>query len=232
MDSIEPKKEYRVKPSIRAKKAFDIMSENGGIISKAMVEAGYSPVTAATPSKLTDSKGWKELMDEHLSDESLAQKHKELLNSTKIEHMIFPLGPKGEDDINLSGGRTPSEDDDEEEEEKFVERTTLTDEEIKVMLSEVNCKVRRIVHGETARHVYYWAADNKARKDALDMGYKLKGAYAPEKKVVGHVDLNEEPTITDEITAKYEEEMRISILDVTPRTDEHNSVADTEQNQE
>ncbi len=34
-----------------------------------------------------------------------------------------------------------------------------------------------------ARHVYFWSADNKARDGALDMAYKLKGKYAPEKHV-------------------------------------------------
>jgi hypothetical protein len=30
-------------------------------------------------------------------------------------------------------------------------------------------------------HVWYYAPDNKARKDAIDMAYKLRGEFAPEK---------------------------------------------------
>lgn len=48
-----------------------------------MVEAGYSEASAKNPKNLTDSKGWKELMEEYLPDSLLAQKHKELLTVNK-----------------------------------------------------------------------------------------------------------------------------------------------------
>ena len=175
------------KLSVKAKKAFDIMVENGGVVSTAMVQAGYSPATAKTPQKLTESKGWQQLMAEYLPDEDVAERHRELMNSTKLDHMVFPLGPKGEDDENFSGARPNQEN----KNEDFIERTSLTDEEIKEMLADIGCKVRRVVHGETARHVYFWTADNKARKDAIDMAYKLKGTYAPEKSIVANIQVNE-----------------------------------------
>jgi len=178
------------KASVKARKAFDIMVENGGVVSTAMIEAGYSPATAKTPQKLTQSKAWQELMAEYLPDHEIAEKHKQLLNSTTVDHMVFPLGPKGEDDVNLSGGRSDTNAD--KKDEIKVERTTLTDQEIKDMLAEVGCKVRRIVHGETARHVYFWTADSKARKDAIDMAYKLKGSYAPEKSIVANIQVSED----------------------------------------
>ncbi len=40
------------------------MAENGGNASRAMLEAGYSPVTAHSPQKLTRSEGFKELMEQ------------------------------------------------------------------------------------------------------------------------------------------------------------------------
>ncbi len=156
------------------------LAENGGNVSKAMKDAGYSKQTAKTPQKLTESKSFVEMLNEMgLDDASIARKHQELLNSQRMDHMTFPLGPAEE-------GKKKKLPDDEIKEadlpEEFQERTTLTDQEIKEMLATVNCTVRRIVHGNTARHVYFWSADNKARKDALDMAYKLKGHYAPEKK--------------------------------------------------
>lgn len=115
---------------------------------------------------------------EYFSEEFLAQKHLQLLNSTRIDHLVFPLGPDiDEGDPSEgppSGASVP---------EAFKDRTKLTDQEITSMLAEVNCTVRQIVHGETARHVYFWSADNRALRDALDMAYKLKGTYAPEKRV-------------------------------------------------
>ncbi len=162
--------------SPRQKKAIDLVVESGGLkaVSVAMVEAGFSPATAKNPSKLTKSKAWIEIMEKHFSDTDLAKAHKELMHSTRIDHMVFPLGPSEEEDEGT---------DDESVLARALapETTSLTDEEIKEMLAEVNCKVRRIVHGQTARHVYFWAVDNKARKDALDMAYKLKAKYAPER---------------------------------------------------
>ncbi len=163
----------------RQKKALDKVVENGGIISKAMRDAGYSEETAKTPSKLTDSKGWKELLEEALPDSLLTQKHKELLNSTHLDHMVFPIGPKTNREKNnyitekvteaFKAGKT------------YDGKDVLSDEEIKELLNSVNCVVRKIVHGDSGRHVYFWNKDNKAIKDALDMAFKLKGAYAPVK---------------------------------------------------
>ena len=53
--------------------------------------------------------------------------------------------------------------------------------------------------------------DTNAVKAGLDMGYKLKGAYAPEKSI----NLNVEANITDpkarELAEKYEEELKKSL---------------------
>lgn len=40
------------------------MVENGGNASQAMIDAGYSPATAKTPQKLTDSKGYQSITEE------------------------------------------------------------------------------------------------------------------------------------------------------------------------
>lgn len=172
----------------RQKRAIEKVVENRGrSISQAMRDAGYPAVTAKNPKNLTESKAWAELMKEYLPDENIAEKHKELLTSTRIDHMVFPLGPVGEDDKNFSGSKPNKKN----KIEQYVERTTLTDKEIINMLAETGCKVRRIVHGETARHVYFWVADNKARKDAIDMAYKLKGSYAPEKSIVATIQISD-----------------------------------------
>lgn len=58
---------------------------NGSTISGAMVKAGYAEkTTATTTGKLTNTKGWKELMDKHMPDSVLAKKHRELLNKREI----------------------------------------------------------------------------------------------------------------------------------------------------
>src|SRR3990167_7436761 len=58
----------------RQKLALHKSIKNGGNISKAMVEVGYSPATAHTPQKLTKSKGFIELCEEiGLTDDFLAK---------------------------------------------------------------------------------------------------------------------------------------------------------------
>lgn len=172
---------YNIEPKPRIKKVFDKVMENNGSVSGAMKEVGYPETTAKNPQQLTRSKSWEKLLETHLPDKLLAEKHKELLNSTRIDHMIFPLGPKGEDDINFSGGRTKKGEEEGKQSELTAERTTLSDTEIIAMLAEVNCKVRRIVHGEIARHVYFWSADNNARKNGLDLAYKIKNKVPKEQ---------------------------------------------------
>lgn len=159
-----PKKidKRKLKPiSLKAKNVAKILAENHGMaMGEAMIRAGYSPITALKPSNLTQSKGWQELMDEYLPQENVAKVHGALLNSHNVDHMTFPL-------------ETPE----------------LTDAHITELLAESNCTVRRISHGEQARHVYFFAPDNRARKDALDMVYKLRGSYAAEKHDVRHFSL-------------------------------------------
>jgi len=138
-------------PTIKQKKAVEKIIENSGNVSKAMREVGYSPITAINPSNLTNSKGFKELMEKNLPDNLLTKKHKALLNSKRIEHLVFP--------------------------------TKTEDKEIKKLLRSVNCKVRKIQHGEMAKHVWFWSQNDRALKDGLDMAYKLKGKYAPTKSI-------------------------------------------------
>jgi hypothetical protein len=52
-------------PTPKQKIALDKMVENGGNVSKAMVEAGYSQATAKTPQKLTESQGFRELCEQY-----------------------------------------------------------------------------------------------------------------------------------------------------------------------
>lgn len=165
------------------------MVENGGVVSTAMIEAGYSPATAKTPQKLTNSKAWQQLMAEYLPDDTIAEKHKELLHATTLDHQVFPLGPRDEKDKEnyIASDKAKAE----KEGKEYREIEYVTDEDIIQMLEEINCKVRRIVHRETARDVYFWAADNKPRKDAIDMAYKLKGSYAPEKSIIANIQLND-----------------------------------------
>ena len=67
----------------------------GGNVGKAMVAAGYSSATAKTPQKLTESKGWQELMKEYVSEVDVLKTHSLLLKAEKGSSYMFP---RSEDD--------------------------------------------------------------------------------------------------------------------------------------
>ncbi len=69
--------------TLKQKKATENMVENGGNVSQAMLDAGYSPNTAHTPQKLTESKGFEELRDQYLPDDDVFLAHKESLEAMK-----------------------------------------------------------------------------------------------------------------------------------------------------
>lgn len=73
------------KPTIKQQKAVANLVENGGNVSKAMIDAGYTPATAKTPQKLTDSEYVQALMREvGLTDKDGFQVLKEGLSATKV----------------------------------------------------------------------------------------------------------------------------------------------------
>ena len=57
--------------TLKQKKAIDNMVGNGGNVTKAMIDAGYSPNTANTPQKLTTSVAFAELLEAYLPDDML-----------------------------------------------------------------------------------------------------------------------------------------------------------------
>lgn len=146
-------------PTRKQKEAAKKIVENRGNVSKGMVEAGYSPNTAKNPKNLTNSKGWKELMDELLPESLVAETHKQLLGATGVGHMVFPVD--------------------------------VTDEQIIKLMAEAGCYVKRFMHSDTQTHCWYFAPDNNARKSAIDMAYKLRGNYAPEKHEIKNTTLSD-----------------------------------------
>lgn len=146
----------------RHKVLLKLLSENiGGGMSfgEAMREAGYSKNYSEEPQLLRRTESWQKLVEKNLPDTLLTRTHTSLLKSARIDHMTFPPFNKKR---NKKGEQ-------------------ITDEEIVELLDTVNCTVKKIVHGEQARHIYFWSPDNLARDRALDKAYKLKGKYEPEE---------------------------------------------------
>lgn len=157
--------------------AILLSGKSGNSVGAAMREAGYSDKYADNPQQMVETNSWKEIMEEMLPDHELAKVHRSLLNAHSLDHMVFPLGPIKAEEAEEDGNEEESG----SRKQDTGERIPLTDAQIGEMLASVNCVVRKIVHGQQARHVYFWAPNEKARTDAVDMGYKLKGRYAAQK---------------------------------------------------
>jgi len=72
-------------PTKRQQTAAVKLVENGGNVSKAMIDAGYSPATAKTPQKLTQSEGFQMLMQQMgITDELLVETIKGVLSANKM----------------------------------------------------------------------------------------------------------------------------------------------------
>lgn len=56
----------------------------------------------------------------------------------------------------------------------------IPDQDIYELLESVGCTPKKIVHGVAGTHVWFWAPDNKSRKDAIELAYKVRGKLAPE----------------------------------------------------
>lgn len=62
---------------------------------------------------------------------------------------------------------------------------SMSDKEIKGVIESIEgCKIRKIKHGETANHAYFWTPDNQSRSKAIDMAYKIRNKYPAEKHKV------------------------------------------------
>lgn len=95
----------------RQKKALDNLVKNGGNVSKAMRDAGYSEKTAKTPKKLTESVAFAELLEAYLPDDMLLRalsddiEEKKANRKAELELAFKLKGKMVEKSDILSGGK-------------------------------------------------------------------------------------------------------------------------------
>lgn len=66
----------------------------------------------------------------------------------------------------------------------FVFPKFMDDDEIEEKVNAAGFNVIVIRFGEKGKYAFYSISDANAKKSALDMAYKIKGTYAPEKKSI------------------------------------------------
>ncbi|HSX47233.1 MAG TPA: hypothetical protein VLF63_00520, partial [Patescibacteria group bacterium] len=87
--------------TFKQRKALNYSVENGGNISKAMRDAGYSSKTAKNPKKLTESKAWQQSLDEYLTDDFLLSSlHDDIANNPGNRKLELELAFKLKNKIN------------------------------------------------------------------------------------------------------------------------------------
>lgn len=129
-------------PTMKQKKAFEKILEKPRAIGTVMREVGYSENTIVDPKNLTESKGWKELMEIHLPDDRLAKKHSQLLEDEKSEIQVKTLdmayklkgsyAPEKTVNVNLEGKieMSPKEKELKEEYEAKIQESYLNEQTV------------------------------------------------------------------------------------------------------
>jgi len=111
--------------TLKQKRAAELV-ESGRTYSDVMIAAGYSPNTAKAPTKLTQSKGWQELLNQKITDKKLFDKLDEGLEATKpfsshsepdreiedfgVRHKYLETALKIKKYLNTDPGNTPQGD--------------------------------------------------------------------------------------------------------------------------
>jgi len=130
-------------------------------VSKAMLAVGYSPTTSrAQVCRITGSKDWEDTLEERFPDAYLAEEHDKLIQAGELQHYDFPLNKEK---------KTPP----------------LTNDDIKQIIESVpGCRLIYVKDTLYSKTAYFSAPDNRVRKDAIEMAYKLKRRLTPDALVI------------------------------------------------
>lgn len=159
-------------PSIRQRIAVQKLSEvirnSKGqkhiTMGKILKAAGYSEETSKNPDQVTESKGFRQLIEEAVPDLKMAERFGMLTDSVIL------------DNYKLSASMTDKE---------------ITELVESIAGFKVRKIVRSPL--EKHATVYFWRPDNQSIDKALDKLVKIKGYYAPEKsehKITGMKVIN------------------------------------------
>lgn len=173
------------KPTFKQAKAIKELVTNGGIsTAEAMRRAGYSPNTALDPTKLTKSKAYKDMLDDAgLTDEMLANSHRELIQASELRDFKFRhKQSKKLVEIDSSDPKWDSKGRDRQFKE-IIEPIHTPRKTINAMISKIpGAKLVHVEADEYNTTAYYTVPNHNARKSGQELAYKVKGHMAPERQ--------------------------------------------------
>jgi len=183
-------------PSERQKLALLNVGANGGKKAKAIRDAGYSESMARNPSKVFNSPAIMAMAESiGIKPSTVMQTIKRHMNARKSCHMVFPA-------YNPEKARKWAEEMKESKEDNTekIYKSQLTDADIADFMEGSNCRIYKIQHSDTARHVYFWADDAKAQLTSAELFVDIFGLKAPK-----------------EVAAKIEHEYKFSLSQLRRR---------------
>jgi hypothetical protein len=192
----KPKKP--ISASLRARKALKLVVENGGNVSKAMRDVGFSDAYAKNPHKLTNSKAYKDILEAAgVTDDAIAKKHNILLNAARIEHQSFP-GARKERTVKIINGRTLKT----PKLETYYSH--VDDDGIRAIIESVpGHRLLYIQKGYAEKIAYFQVPESVVQSKQIEMALKVKGHYAADKFEVSLPEpTDEENAALDNIFAK------------------------------
>lgn len=102
------KKFYSTRQKIAIEKLSHLVANREGnekvTMAKILLEAGYSPEYARSPSKLLKSKNFQELLNENLPDDLLTKVHNDALEAKNVDSFVFPLALENDEIKELITG--------------------------------------------------------------------------------------------------------------------------------
>jgi hypothetical protein len=154
-------KKYKRKPTLKQVTAIRLWVESGGKRSIASIgrEAGYSEATIKNPNKITRSYSMQKAFEEAgINDNLLAKTHSDLIGANKIESKEFLFARKGK---------------------KLI---PWTDDQIEQYFKRLKgAEIISIVSFPDRKMVDYSIPESMARKDALNLAYKVKGDFVADR---------------------------------------------------
>ena len=145
-----------------ANKIVEIAKKNRGkkpSISQLMKDVGFSDSYAHNPQQLKGTESWQELWGMFLPKSKVSIRHGELVDFASIEHYVFPPIGRGKG------------------------KRELCNDEIRIIVESVpGCRLIYVKRDPYVGAVaFFQSPDGKIRVNAVDMAYKVYGAYAAEK---------------------------------------------------
>lgn len=172
----EEKQPYQLKPRIvpRHRIVLEKYKENGmSSMKQAIIEAGYAPSMSEKPKAITESKSWALLLQEHIPEELVAQRHSELLNKRDME-VVREVDQEATQKLAADLADRINDSDYDEDGESLEAQPH-------------GGALKRRINQDIVvyKDVIYDSGPNvPAVTKALEMAYKLRGAFVADKPVV------------------------------------------------